>query len=101
MRYIVITYETMKNFIALPPQKLFKIQQHIMISSPLYPPFAEKDWEWIRIGKIIMRKIMPVSRYVCISLVIFFFVIFMSRSFRTSIVFDIKCPKNFMSLQQL
>jgi len=25
----------------------------------------------------------------------------MSRSFRTSIVFDIKCSKNFMSLQQL
>ncbi|XP_018395124.1 PREDICTED: uncharacterized protein LOC108773716 [Cyphomyrmex costatus] len=58
--YTAITLNTMGEFVCNTTHYL-KIQPHIIVSAPKSPLFAEENWEWIRIGNIVMKKIMIVS----------------------------------------
>ncbi|XP_011883801.1 PREDICTED: mitochondrial amidoxime reducing component 2-like isoform X1 [Vollenhovia emeryi] len=62
---VVVTQESLEMFYYSDPLAV-KLRPHILISSPGYPAFAEQTWEWIKIGNVITRNLMPVLRCVYI-----------------------------------
>ncbi|XP_071576993.1 mitochondrial amidoxime-reducing component 1-like [Temnothorax nylanderi] len=81
-RYTVITSESLKEYDKGGHLKFFKIQPNILISASPFPAYAEKDWDWMMIGNVILKKIIPAKRYACI---ISHLLVIISRSLGCSI----------------